>query len=65
MHLLVLHSIMNYQCMVMNHLKLPLHCNRDRQMQFTGKSSPITGREWPRGFQEVKVPGFHDDTGWW
>ena len=22
--------------------------------------------EWPRGFQEVKVPRFHDnDTGWW
>jgi len=25
-----------------------------------------TGLEWPRGFQEVKVPGFHDNgTGWW
>jgi len=22
--------------------------------------SPITGLEWPRGFQEVKVPRFHD-----
>jgi len=22
--------------------------------------------EWPRGFQEIKVPRFHDDgTGWW
>jgi len=30
------------------------------------KSSPVTGLEWPRGFQEVKVPRFHDnDTGWW
>jgi len=30
------------------------------------KSSPITGLEWPRGFQEVKVPRFHDNgTGWW
>jgi len=29
-------------------------------------SSPITGLEWPRGFQEVKVPRFHDNgTGWW
>ena len=28
-------------------------------------SSPITGLEWPRGLQEVKVPRFHDDTGWW
>jgi len=28
--------------------------------------SPITGLEWVRGFQEVKVPIFHDDgTGWW
>jgi hypothetical protein len=22
------------------------------------KSSPVTGLEWPRGFQEVKVPRF-------
>jgi hypothetical protein len=30
------------------------------------KSNPFTGLEWPRGFQEVKVPSFHDDgTGWW
>jgi len=29
-------------------------------------SSPATGLEWPRGFQEVKVPRFHDNgTGWW
>jgi hypothetical protein len=29
-------------------------------------SSPITGLEWPRGFQEVKVPRLHDNsTGWW
>ena len=26
----------------------------------------ITGLEWPRGFQEVKVPRFHDNgTGCW
>ena len=31
-----------------------------------GKAVPITGLEWPRGFQEVKVPRFHDNgTGWW
>jgi hypothetical protein len=31
-----------------------------------GKSSPVTGLEWPRGFQEVKLPRFHDNgTGWW
>jgi hypothetical protein len=29
-------------------------------------SSLVTGPEWPRGFQEVKVPIFHDNgTGWW
>ena len=27
----------------------------------TGKSSPVTGLEWSRGFQEVKVPRFHDN----
>jgi len=26
---------------------------------------PVTGLEWPRGFQEVKVPSFHDDTVLW
>jgi len=25
------------------------------------QSSPVTGLEWPRVFQEVKVPGFHDN----
>jgi hypothetical protein len=29
-------------------------------------SGPVTSLEWPRGFQEVKVPRFHDNgTGWW
>ena len=29
-------------------------------------SSPVTGLEWLSGFQEVKVPRFHDNgTGWW
>jgi hypothetical protein len=28
--------------------------------------STVTGLGWPRGFQEVKVPRFHDNgTGWW
>jgi hypothetical protein len=28
--------------------------------------STVTGLEWPRGFQEVKVPRFHDNsTGLW
>jgi len=29
------------------------------------KNSPVTVLEWPRGFQEVKVPRLHDNgTGW-
>jgi hypothetical protein len=28
--------------------------------------STVTGLEWPRGFQEIKVPRFHNNgTGWW
>jgi hypothetical protein len=31
-----------------------------------GKVVSVNGLEWPRGFQEVKVPRFHDNgTGWW
>jgi hypothetical protein len=31
-----------------------------------GKAVPVTGLEWPRGFQEVKVPRLHDNgTRWW
>jgi hypothetical protein len=31
-----------------------------------GCSSSGTGLEWPRWFEEVKVPRFHDNgTGWW
>jgi len=30
------------------------------------KISPVTGLEWPRGFQEVKFPRFHHNgTGLW
>jgi len=29
-------------------------------------SSPVTGLEWPIGFQKVKVPRYHDNgTEWW
>ena len=32
----------------------------------TSKRSPVTGLEWPRGFQEIKVPIFNDNgTGRW
>jgi hypothetical protein len=35
-------------------------------IHFGSKSSPVTGLEWPRGFQEVKVLRFLDKgTGWW
>jgi len=35
-------------------------------LQVINSSSTVTGLEWPRGFQEVKVPRFHDNgTGWW
>jgi hypothetical protein len=31
----------------------------------TGKRNSFIGLEWPRGFQEVNVPTFHDNgTGW-
>jgi cytochrome P450 len=29
--------------------------------QLKKQNSPVTGLEWPRGFQEVKVPRFHDN----
>jgi len=35
-------------------------------IQWVKQGSPVTGLEWPRGFQEVNVPRFHDNgTGWW
>jgi hypothetical protein len=36
------------------------------QVQRIRQSSPVTGLEWPIGFQEVKVPRFHDNGArWW
>jgi hypothetical protein len=30
------------------------------------KKGPVTGLKWPRRFQEIMVPRFHDKgTGWW
>jgi hypothetical protein len=43
---------------------VPAHAST--QVDNKNKSSPVTGLEWPRKFQEVKVPRFHDNgTGWW
>jgi hypothetical protein len=34
--------------------------------KFVSLSGPVTCMEWPREFQEVKVPRFIDNgTGWW
>jgi hypothetical protein len=36
-------------------------CQEKRVNSLKYSSSPVTGLEWPRGFQEVKVPRFHDN----
>jgi hypothetical protein len=39
---------------------------RKRKKEKGKAVSTVTGLEWPRGFQEVKVPRFHENgTGWW
>jgi len=41
-------------------------CISQRKKVNVKVNSPVTGLEWPRGFQEVKVPRFHENgTGWW
>jgi hypothetical protein len=38
----------------------------DNPIAVEKQSSPVTGLEWPRRFQRVKVPRFHvNGTGWW
>ena len=46
---------------VTNPILVPVPCVTN---QYNGKRkrSPVTGLEWPRGFQEVKVPRFHDNS---
>jgi hypothetical protein len=40
--------------------------NVNAEMLIGKAVSTVTGLQWPRGFQEVKVPRFHDNnTGWW
>ena len=42
---------------------------RSEQLNFINcikKMSPVIGLEWPRWFQEVKVPRLRENgTGWW
>ena len=43
-----------------------LGSHSDAAYNVKNKISPVTGLEWPRGFQDVKVPTFHDNgTGSW
>jgi hypothetical protein len=41
------------------------HTRNNPQVRCKRQSSPVTGLEWPRGFQEVKVPRFHDNGPGW
>jgi hypothetical protein len=54
-------SVREFGFYIVNIITKRLHIFSDDPKQ----SSPVTGLEWPRGFQEVKVPRFHDNgTGW-
>jgi mannitol/fructose-specific phosphotransferase system IIA component (Ntr-type) len=39
----------------------PITLPHPRSEKVKRYSSSVTGLEWPRGFQEVKVPRFHDN----
>ena len=42
------------------------YCIIDLGCRAVKVKKPVTGLEWPRVFQEVKVPRFHDNgTGRW
>jgi hypothetical protein len=64
---LVNNNSFSYLCGSVHHQSILLNNQRDAALsKSNGQSSPVTGLEWPRGFQEVKVPRFHDNgTGWW
>jgi hypothetical protein len=52
-------------CVWMSKIVL-LHRQRYVNDYKKGKAFPLQAWEWPRVFQEVKVPRFHDNgTGWW
>ena len=47
-------NFLNFFIVTINDLRIAYFCR------------PVTGLEWSRGFQEVKVPRFRDNgTGWW
>ena len=46
-----------------NRLKYFCHLHRNNTYMIKVKvKQPVTGLEWPRGFQKVKVPRFHDNS---
>ena len=46
--------------------RMQITSHKNIHLSHKRESSPVTGLEWPRGFQEVKVPRFRDNgTGWW
>jgi hypothetical protein len=48
---------------VIVHLLVIIKIINDAREKVKGTAVPL---EWPRGFQEVKVPRFHENgTGWW
>jgi len=61
------HVVLNLVLIIPKCLQIHENQNYISQTQpFFKKNSPVTALKWPRGFQEVKVPRFHDNgTGWW
>jgi hypothetical protein len=64
-HLRILYY-MDQHFLVFVNIILMIAVEADTSRQYKEGRSPGTGLEWPRGFQEVKVPRFHDNSiGWW
>jgi hypothetical protein len=50
---------------VLEFLRIEIRVHSNSRCCANKKINPITALEWPRGFQEVKVPRIHDTgTGW-
>jgi len=58
-------QIEKYQCAFSKEADVPKFCalfqNNALSSFLKTQSSPITGLEWPRGFQEFHVPIFRDN----